>query len=83
MAPDHTPAPSRALHPNKPWSHAVATRPSPNWRSNAQEINRIGREMGLLGYHSQSEEPFTEPPLEAAASSLACLRSLAEPRSVS
>jgi sugar phosphate isomerase/epimerase len=56
-----SPAPSRALDPNKPWSHAVAEAMTlADWRSNAEAMERIGRRaraMGLrFGYHNHSAE---------------------------
>jgi sugar phosphate isomerase/epimerase len=56
-----SPAPSRALDPSKPWSHAVAEAMTlADWRSNAEAMERIGRrarQMGLrFGYHNHSAE---------------------------
>lgn len=56
-----SPAPSRALDPAKPWSHAVAEAMTlADWRSNAQAMDRIGsraRAMGMrFAYHNHSAE---------------------------
>jgi sugar phosphate isomerase/epimerase len=56
-----SPAPSRALDPNKPWSRAMAEAMTlADWRSNAEAMERIGRRaraMGLrFGYHNHSAE---------------------------
>lgn len=56
-----SPAPPRPLDPSKPWPLAVAEAMNLEaWRSNAQEMERIGkraRELGLrFGYHNHSAE---------------------------
>ena len=56
-----SPAPSRALDKNKPWSEAVTEAMTlADWRSNAEAMDRIGaraRQMGMrFGYHNHSSE---------------------------
>ena len=58
-----SPAPSKALDPSKPWSLGVAEAMTlADWRSNAEEMDRIGRrarQMGMrFGYHNHSAEFF-------------------------
>lgn len=56
-----SPAPRKALDPNKPWVHASAEAMTlDDWRSNAEEMNRIGARAAAMGmrfaYHNHPAE---------------------------